>query len=227
MSEAAPAKPALTRAQSKYLELIGELEPNAFHKARSPARADRLLSPKAKPADAPAPAASPAPEAAPPAAETPSASTAVAVFDGGVPGGADWAARKVASVFAMALARRLAARRAARLYQRFWEPHWSAEYYYNPLTRASAWERPKLLLDEKIPFADEASEAAATEHAILAATVPPPKTWRERMARMKETNPKGAFMCVVVVVDDGLCIRGWRGEAGVIAMCCHLHQCFL
>lgn len=198
MSKPPPA--LLTRASSKYLELIGEIPENTFLKAKSSRRLITLQT----------------------AAET--KSEGVDGGSGGAGGDGEeevtdpgttlalapsvegekkeegsvlmnWAAKSIASVFTIAMAKRRAAKRAAKVYQRYWEPHWGAEYYYNPLTKQSFWEKPTKLMDEHVEFADEYSAALAAEHEAMKSYVPSPKTFKEKLAKMKEKNPKGAALC--------------------------------
>ena len=184
--------PPLTRAGSKYLELIGELPPNTFLKQKSMRSMRKLEGVGESKADAGE--SEPESKAEPVAGDEGAAAAtlgAIIKADGDDDEVDRWAAKQISSVFMIALAKRRAAKKAAKLYQRFWEPHWAAEYYYNPLTKQSFWERPKPLLDEEVPFSDEGSAAMAAEHEAAKAAVPSPKNWRERIAKMKEKNPKG------------------------------------
>ena len=108
---------------------------------------------------------------------------------------------KIASVFKVALARRIAARKAKTVYQRYWEPTWAAEYYFNPRTKHSYWEKPKMLRDEDMPYSDEVSAALAAAASGAAGAGAPlssmlggdevPLTRDEKLALMKKKNKKG------------------------------------
>jgi hypothetical protein len=113
------------------------------------------------------------------------------------------AAVKISSVFKLAFARRVAARMGARVYQRFFEPSWSAEYYFNPRTKQSFWDKPKMLHDVDVPFADEVSAALAASAGVgVPATTAPlssmlggeayPLTREQKLEAMRLKNKKGA-----------------------------------